>query len=88
MLCVPALSAVVAKVATPLPFNVALPRAVVPSRTLMVPVGVPPVPEVTVAINVKAPAPELAFSAVVVFALCTPWPKTAEELALKLASPL
>ena len=37
--CVPAGSAVVVKVATPLPFNCAVPRAVVPSRKVMVPVG-------------------------------------------------
>lgn len=88
MLCVPAVSSVVVKVATPLPFNVALPSAVVPSRTLTVPVGVPAVPGVNVAVNVKAPTPELAFSAVVVFAFCTTWLNAAEELALKLASPL
>ena len=50
--CVPALKLEVAKVATPLPFNVPVPRVVEPSLNVTVPVG--PLPEVgvTVAVNV------------------------------------
>jgi len=50
--CVPTLSVDVVKVATPPLFNVPVPSAVVPSRNVTVPVGVPEVLGVIVAVNV------------------------------------
>ncbi len=56
----PAVSAEEVKVATPLAFNGAVPRVVVPSRNETDPVGVPLVAGLTVAVKVSAAAPELA----------------------------
>lgn len=52
MLCVPALSAEVEKVATPLPFTGEISSCVVPSMKVTVPVGTPEIPGLTVAVNV------------------------------------
>jgi hypothetical protein len=52
MLWVPAVSAEVENVATPLAFNVEVPSCAVPSIKLTVPVGEPAVPGVTVAVKV------------------------------------
>jgi len=49
---VPTLSVAIENVAMPLPFRDDDPRAVVPSINFTVPVGVTPVPELTVAVNV------------------------------------
>jgi len=57
-LCVPDESVLVESVATPLEFNVAVPRFVVPSKNVMLPVGVP-LAEVFVAVSVTA-APAVA----------------------------
>jgi hypothetical protein len=51
MLLVPAVLKLVVKVATPVAFNVPVPRLAVPFRKVTVPVGVPPLP-VTVAVKV------------------------------------
>jgi hypothetical protein len=57
---VPAASAVVANVATPLPFRLPTPREVEPLKKVTLPAGTPTV-EVTVAVNVTlAPAAALA----------------------------
>lgn len=48
----PTASVDVVKVATPLPLSVPVPRAIVPSRKVTVPVGVPEVPDLIVAVNV------------------------------------
>jgi hypothetical protein len=54
--CAPTVRVDVVKVATSLPFRVPLPRVVVPSRKVSVPVGVPEVLDVIVAVNVtRAP---------------------------------
>jgi len=50
--CVPTVSVDVVKVATPPLFKVPVPRTVVPSRKVTVPVGVPEVLEVIVAVNI------------------------------------
>jgi len=50
--CVPTVSVDVVKVATPLPLSVPVPSKVVPSRNVTVPVGVPPLPSLTVAVHV------------------------------------
>jgi hypothetical protein len=52
MVCVPAVSVDVVKVATPPLFNVPLPIVAVPSRKFAVPVGVPEALDVIVAVNV------------------------------------
>lgn len=52
MLCVPTLNELSVKVATALEFKLAVPSDVVPSRKVTVPVGVPAVVEVMVAVNV------------------------------------
>ena len=51
VVCDPAESVVVLKMATPEPFKSLVPKVVAPSLKVTVPVGVPPVP-VTVAVNV------------------------------------
>src|SRR6202171_1559498 len=58
--CVPTVSVDVAKVATPLPFSVPVPRVVAPSRKVTVPVGVPEVLDVIVAVNVTGEQLEAA----------------------------
>jgi hypothetical protein len=68
--CVPTASVDVVKVATPLPFNAPVPRVVVPSRNVTIPVGVPEVLDRIVAVNVSgapldAEAAELTITAVV-----------------------
>jgi hypothetical protein len=68
--CVPTASVDVVKVATPLPFNAPVPRVVVPSRKVTIPVGVPEVLDRIVAVNVSgapldAEAEELTITAVV-----------------------
>jgi len=50
--CVPTVSVDVANVATPLPFSVPVPSIVVPSRKVTIPVGVPLLPGLTVAVHV------------------------------------
>jgi len=50
--CVPAVSVDVRKVATPLLFSVPVPIVFVPSMNVTVPVGMPPLPAVTVAVHV------------------------------------
>jgi hypothetical protein len=52
MECAPTVSVEIVKVATRLVFRVAVPRVVVPSRKETVPVGVPLLPGVTVAVKV------------------------------------
>jgi hypothetical protein len=50
---VPTASADVENVAVAVPFGAPLPKVVVPSRNVTVPVGAPATPEVTVAVNVN-----------------------------------
>ena len=50
--CAPAVSVDVVKLATPLPFSVPAPSVVVPSRKVTIPVGVPLLPGLTVAVHV------------------------------------
>lgn len=52
MLCVPKPSVEAMNVATPLPLTAEVPSVVVPSRNVTVPVGVPVVDELTVAVRV------------------------------------
>jgi hypothetical protein len=55
MECVPALSVVLMNVATPLAFSVPVPRTEVPSRNVILPVGIPvPAEGFTVAVKVTA----------------------------------
>ena len=92
--CVPTVSVDVVKVATPLLFNVPVPSAVVPSRKVTVPVGVPEVLEVIVAVNITgapldAEAAELTNAvlvAVVAFDVMLS-ATAADVLAAKLESP-
>jgi hypothetical protein len=89
--CVPTVSVEVVNVATPLPFNVPAPSAVVPSRNVTVPLSVPELLDVMVAVNVTgapldAETPELTSTAVV--AACVIVSVAAVEvLAVKLESP-
>jgi len=91
MECVPVVSVDVAMVATALPFNVPVPSVVVPSRKVTVPVGVPEVVDVIVAVNVTgvpldAEAAELTNASVVaVFAMVSV--SAAEVLAARVALP-
>jgi len=90
--CVPTVSVDVVKVATPLLFNVPVPSAVVPSRKVTVPVGMPEVLNVIVAVNVtgeppNAEAAELT-NAVVAAARVMVSVTAAEELGAKFALPL
>jgi hypothetical protein len=92
--CVPTVSVDVVKVATPWLFNVPVPSAVVPSRKVTVPIGVPEALDVIVAVNVTgeppdAEAAELINAAVVaVVALGVMVSVTAADvLAAKLESP-
>ena len=93
--CVPTVSVDVVKVATPLLFNVPVPSAVVPSRKVTVPVGMPEVLNVIVAVNVtgeppNAEAAELTNAvlvAVVAFDVMVSVTDV-EVLAVKLESPL
>ena len=92
--CVPTVSVDVVKVATPLLFNVPIPSAVVPSRKLTVPVGVPEVLEVIVAVKVTgdpldAEAAELINAVVVATAAFGVMVSVtaADMLAAKLESP-
>jgi hypothetical protein len=50
--CMPTVRIEIVKMAAPLEFSFPVPSVVVPSRKLTVPVGVPLLPEVTVAVNV------------------------------------
>ena len=89
----PTASAVVLKVACPLPLRVAVPKVVEPLWKETVPVGVPEpgALELTVAVKVtdwpktvKAPDEPMV---VVVPSVVTVWVKTAEVLVKKFASP-
>jgi hypothetical protein len=75
MLCVPALSVAVEKIATPLPFSGDAPSCVVPSIKFIEPVGIPELCGATIAVNVTAwfrfAAVGVAPNAVLVFAFCT-----------------
>jgi hypothetical protein len=89
--CVPTVSVEVVKVATPLPFNVPAPSAVIPSRNVSVPLGVPGLLDVIVAVNVTgapldAEAPELTSTAVVAAGVMVSV-TAVELLAVKLESP-
>jgi hypothetical protein len=89
--CVPTASVEVVKVATPLLFSVPVPSAVVPSRKVTVPVGVPETLDVIVAVNVTgapldAEAAELT-STEVVAARVMVSETAAEVLAAKLELP-
>jgi hypothetical protein len=89
--CVPTVSVDVAKVATALLFRVPVPSEVAPSRKLAVPVGVPEVLDVIVAVNVTwvplvAEATELTNAVVVATGMMVSV-AAAEVLALKLESP-
>ncbi|MGA7633202.1 MAG: hypothetical protein WCB11_20775 [Terriglobales bacterium] len=92
MLWGPAASVEIENVAIPLPFTGDVPSCVVPSRKLTVPVGVPAIPGVTVAVKVtfwlRFAEGGFALKAVVVFAFCTTWFKTGDVLGLLFASPL
>ena len=92
--CVPTVSADVVKVATAPLFSVPLPIMVVPSRKFTVPVGVPEVLDVIVAVNVTgtplaAEAAELINAAVVALggAAVMVSVTATEVLAVKLESP-
>ena len=92
--CVPTVSVDVVKVATPPLFKVPVPRTVVPSRKVTVPVGVPEVLEVIVAVNVTgvpldAEAAELINAVVVATAAFGVMVSVtgADVLAVKLESP-
>jgi hypothetical protein len=90
--CVPTVSVDVVKVATPWLFNVPVPSEVVPSRKLTVPVGVPEVLDVIVAVNVAgaplgAEAAELT-NAVVAAARVMVSVTIPEVLGAKFALPL
>jgi hypothetical protein len=89
--CVPTVSDDVVKVATPLLFSIPPPRVVAPSRTATVPVGVPEVLDVIVAVNVTGvpldtETAELTNAVVVVTGVVVSV-TAAEVLALKLESP-
>jgi hypothetical protein len=90
MLYAPAFSVEVERVATPL-LRMELPIEVVPFMKLTVPVGVPGVPEVTVAVNATLwlkfarARPEL--NAVFVGDACTNWATASEVLAEKSTFP-
>jgi hypothetical protein len=95
MECVPTVSVDVVKVATALAFSVPIPSVVAPSRKVAVPVGVPEVLDVIVAVNVTGAPPdaegaELTNAVVVatVTAGVTVSVTAAEVLAAKLESPL
>jgi hypothetical protein len=90
--CVPTVSIELAKVAIPLLFNVPVPSVVVPSRKLTVPVGMPEVLDVIVAVNVTgepldAVAAELTNAAVAAAKVMVSV-TAAEVLGAKLALPL
>jgi len=87
-------SADVVKVATPPPLSVPVPSVVVPSRKVTVPVGVPEVLDVIVAVKVTGAPPdaesaELTNAAVVALAAAGVMvsAKAADVLAVKLESP-
>ena len=92
--CVPTVSVDVAKVATPPPFSVPVPSVVAPSRKVTVPVGVPEVLDVIVAVNVtgeplEAETAELTNAAVVAMAAgVIVSVNAADVLAANLESPL
>jgi len=92
MECAPTVSVEVVKVATAVLLSVPVPRVVAPSRKVTVPVGMPDVMEVIVAVKVTA-APldaegaELSKTAVVA-ARATVSVTAGEVLAVKLESPL
>jgi len=92
--CVPTVSVDVPKVATPLPFSVPVPSVVAPSRKVTVPVGVPEVLDMIVAVNVtgeplEAETAELTNVAVVAMAAAgvIVSVNAADVLAVKLESP-
>jgi hypothetical protein len=63
--CVPAVSAEVPNVAAPLLFRNPVPSAVAPSKKVTVPVGVPGVVAVTVAVSVTVPPATEGFTSAV-----------------------
>jgi hypothetical protein len=88
---VPTVSVDAVKVATALLFSVPVPSAVVPSRKVAVPIGVPELLEEIVAVNVTgappdAEAAELTSTAVVAARVMVSV-TAAEVLAMKLESP-
>jgi hypothetical protein len=83
-------SEVVAKVATPLPFTTPVPREVVPSRNVTVPVGVPPAVLETVAVNVTDCPPRDGLSddpSTVALGLSTTCVTAVDVLVAKFESP-
>src|SRR4051812_33714600 len=93
MLCVPADSELVEKMATPLPLTAPVPWTLVPSTNLTEPVGVPApgATAVTVAVNVtdwpKTDGDAIGASAVVVLAGLTVCERVAELLPMKFVLP-
>lgn len=91
MLCAPALKVEIERVATPLPFRVELPNDVLPSRNCTLPVGVPLVADLTVAVRVTAwlrfELSDEEVAVVLVPALPTVSVVTADVLGRKVASP-
>lgn len=81
------MSAVEERIATPLPFTGELPSGVEALRKVTLPVGKPPVAEVTEAVNTNAAELE-ELSDVCVPAFCTSCCTAGDVLALKFASPL
>jgi hypothetical protein len=90
IVCVPTVSAEVASIATPLLFNVIVPKFAPPFLNVMVPVGTPLKAEVTLALN-TASRPKLTFptnpSVTVVANLLTVCLRTAELFDRNDASP-
>ena len=88
--CAPAISAPIAKVATPAPFSVPVPNVVAPSLKVTVPVGVVPAP-LTVAVKVTLWLSALGLgvddSVVVVIPLLTTCETADDVLVVKLVSP-
>lgn len=91
MECIPAFRLLVVNVALPDPSRVAMPRVVVPSRKITIPVGVP-FAEVTAQVKVTG-LPKIdglveEAIAAAVGAGCTVWVSTGEVLPAKLLLPL
>jgi|ERR1022692_508670 hypothetical protein len=99
MLCFPTARLLVGNVATPLEFNIPIPRAVVPSLKVTLPVGTrvsPFTAELTVVLNVTGCPNVEGFAedvgVLVELPTCpatfpTTWTNTADVLPVKLASP-
>ena len=91
MECAPTASAVVANVANPLPFTAIVASMVAPSLNVTLPVGIPEVADVTLAVNVTdwwyADGLREEVSVVVLPALLTVSVKTADVLPLMLPPP-